>query len=553
MRSHSLRRLFRSLLTQLACVSLVAAAVPLATSAQQKSKPTLGPPLVSQQDAVRFLEQATWGPTPALIQRVQSIGFKAFLDEEFAATPSLFPNLPPFPGDSSVGCPTGSPANCFRDNYTMFPLQTAFFLNAIYGPDQLRQRVAWALSQIFVISGVTIEQPSSASPFWNIFYRGAFGNYRQLMYDVSVNPAMGTYLNMVNNDRRSGGLSPNENYARELLQLFTIGLQKLNPDGTLQLDGSGQPIPTYDQNTIINFARICTGWTYAPMPGASMMSHNPEYYLASMVPFENNHDRTAKTLLNGTTSPAGNTAKKDLVFALDNIFAHQNVAPFISKQLIQHLVTSNPSPAFVGRISAVFSDNGAGVKGDLKAVVLAILFDPEARGDVITDVDYGHLREPVQFIINICRAFNATTDAAGLITQAQNMSQDVWNSPTVFNYYRPNFEIPGTSVLGPEFTIRTSTTNIRHANFVSNVLGLNSPITGTTLDLSAYQTMATNPTALVDSLDTLLMHNTMSSGMKTKIVSTVSALPGVTSADLLKRARWAIYLVLTSGQYQIQR
>jgi hypothetical protein len=240
--------------------------------------PTATPSAVSPAtaDAVRFLEQATFGPTPALINRVLGEGYDSYLKEEFSARTTLFPDLPPFPSDSSIGCPTGSDPNCFRDNYTMHPLQVAFFLNALSGEDQLRQRVAFALSQILVTSGVRIEQPSSMSPYLNLFVRNAFGNFRQLLYDVTVSPAMGLYLDMANNSRTA----PNENYAREILQLFTVGLYKLNQDGTLQLDANSNPIPTYDQNTIINFAKIFTGWTYAPKPGATSVWPNPEYYLA---------------------------------------------------------------------------------------------------------------------------------------------------------------------------------------------------------------------------------------------------------------------------------
>jgi uncharacterized protein (DUF1800 family) len=446
----------------------------------------------------------------------------------------------------------------------MFPLQVKFFLNAQYGDDQLRQRVAFALHQIFVVSGVAIQQPSSVAPYLNIFARGAFGNYRQLLNDVTLNPAMGAYLDMANNDKRSGGASPNENYAREILQLFSIGLYKLNQDGTLQLDGQGQPIPTYDQNTIIGFAKIFTGWTYAPLPGATSEWVNPENYQAPMIAFQNHHDVSAKPLLNGVTSTANQTAKKDLAFALDNIFNHPNVAPFICKQLIQNLVTGNPTPGYVSRVSAVFNNNGAGVRGDLRAVVSAILQDQEARCDDVatcastTDVNYGHLRSPVLYITNLLRAFNASSDGIGLSDRARNMGQEPFNPPTVFSYYRPNYVIPGTTLLGPEFTIQSSSAAINRANFSNTIVfsRIGTAPAGTAIDLTGLQALSTGDgtgAALVNELNRLLMHGTMSSAMRTKILQTITALPGVTSADHLKRARWALYLVTTSSQYQVAR
>ena len=532
--------------------------------------PTKGPapgpaaPLVSESDAVRFLEQATFGPNSPLINRVQSAGIKDVLQDEFTVPMSLYPDLPVFPSDSAIGCPTGSDPNCFRDNYTMYPLQVKFFLNALYGDDQLRQRVAFALHQIFVVSGVSISQPSSMSPYLNLFARGAFGNYRQLLYDVTLNPAMGNYLDMVNNDKRCCGASPNENYAREVLQLFSIGLYKLNQDGTLQLDGLGQPIPTYDQNTIIGFAKIFTGWTYAPLPGAPSQWTNPENYLAPMVAFQNHHDISAKPLLNGVTSPANQAAKKDLVFALDNIFNHPNVAPFICKQLIQNLVTSNPTPGYVSRISAVFNNNGAGVRGDLKAVVSAILQDQEARCDDVatcastTDVNYGHLRQPVLLITNILRAFTPASDGVGLSDRARNMGQEPFNPPTVFSYYRPNYVIPGTTLLGPEFYIQSSSAAINRSNFSNTMVFSRIGVfpAGTSIDLSGLQALSTSDgtgAAVVNELNRVLMHGTMSAAMRTKILQTITALPGVTAADHLKRARWALYLVTTSSQYQVAR
>jgi uncharacterized protein (DUF1800 family) len=546
------------------CGALAIGSIPLGAYAQKKNRPLPSPNPNPEADAVRLLEQATFGPTLKNIEEINKYGMNVWLDNQFLAPVSTYPALTPFDPDSSIGCPTGSPTSCYRDNYTMFPLQKQFFLNALFGEDQLRQRVAFALGQIWVTSGVAIQQPSSMGPFLNVLNAGAFGNFRQLMDDITLNPAMGSYLDMVNNDRRSGGAPPNENYARELLQLFTIGLYKLNQDGTPQFDGQGNPLPTYDQNTVIGFARAFTGWTYAPKPGVPGVAHNPEYFLLPMVAWEPNHDVLSKPLLDGVTAPANQTARQDLTFALDNIFNHPNVPPFISKQLIQHLVTSNPTPAYVSRVAAVFINNGQGVRGDLKAVVRAILTDTEARGSVKDPLalpNYGHLREPVLYVTNVLRAFKASSDGTNLDAQGRNMGQNLFYSPSVFNYYRPNYQVPGTGILGPEFSIQTTSAALAHANFANTIVysQINSADTGgtaTRLDLSSWQTLAQSDTtgvALVNELNRILLHGTMSAQMKNSILQAITTIPTSDSQFAMKRARSAIYLVITSSQYLVQR
>ncbi|MBA2341180.1 MAG: DUF1800 domain-containing protein [Pyrinomonadaceae bacterium] len=523
--------------------------------------PAPAPNSVSMPDATRFLEQASFGPTATSVSRVQAIGFRAFIDEQFAATASAYPNLPAFPSDSNVGCPTGSDANCFRDNYTMYPLQMRFFQNALAGQDQLRQRVAFALSQIFVVSGIDIQQPSSMSPYQQLLTQWPEKNFRQLMYDITLNPAMGRYLDMVNNDKPNptSGIEPNENYARELLQLFTVGVNKLNQDGTLQLDAQGRPIPTYDQDMVEGFAHVFTGWTYAPIPPSTVVNRrNASYYLAPMVVYPSNHDTGTKELLDGVMLPAGQTADKDLNDALDNIFNHPNVAPFISKQLIQHLVTSNPSPAYVGRVAAVFNNNGAGVRGDLKAVVRAILLDAEARGDAKTDQTYGRLREPVQFVLNTLRTLSAASDGYGLLDQTRGMGQNVFYSPSVFNFYPPNYKIPGTEALGPQFAIQTTAVALARVNFVNTIVfsrisppsGSPPSAIGTDLDFSRWQAWANDPAKLVDELDKVLTHGVLSPATRGVVTQAVTSVPA-TNTKL--RAQTAIYLIASSSQYQVQR
>jgi uncharacterized protein (DUF1800 family) len=517
-------------------------------------------------DAVRFLEQATFGPTTALVGQVQDLGFDDWLAEQFAAAASSYPALPAMPASSSTGCPTGSTSTCVRDNYTMYPLQVAFFKNALGNDDQLRQRVALALHEILVASGVKITQPSQMAPYLNMLLNDAFGNYRQILWDLTLNPAMGHYLDMVNNDAPvpTSNVSPNENYAREVMQLFSVGVNLLNPDGSEQVDTQGNPIPTYTQDNIEDFAHVFTGWTYAPIPPAKSQKHNPANFLAPMILYrdatgkDTNHDKGPKILLDypgavSPTLPAGGDGEVELNAAIDNIFHHPNVGAFVGKQLIQHLVTSNPSPSYVSRVAHVFDDNGAGVRGDMKAVVHAILLDPEARGLLKTDPSYGHLREPVLFITNLLRALDAVSDGI-LAPQANAMGQNLFYSPTVFSYYPHEYAVSGTSIQGPEMGIQSSLAAINRANSVNTLafsqLHSPAPDPGTVLDLSPLKSLAPDATALVRYLDRLLMHGSMSADALTTVTGAVAAIP---ATNPLLRAQTALYLVASSSQYQVAR
>jgi uncharacterized protein (DUF1800 family) len=535
-------------------------------------------------DTIRFLEQSSFGPTYDLISHVENVGFEAFLAEQAAAPMRDYPDLPFWPQTRPTTCTNVAPSTCQRDNYSLYLLQKHFFSDALSGQDQLRQRVAFALSQIIVTSAVDVPLPSWMRGYQQLLYAGAFGNFRQLLYDVTRNPAMGRFLNMVNNRCQTptpananvcrNGLKsqPNENYAREVLQLFSIGTFLLNQDGTRQLDGDGNPISTYDQNTVEQFAKVFTGWVLAPaLPGPADVGGTVPNYRDPMVVHkdsqgrEDYHDRGAKTLLNGVQLPAGQSTDQDLNAAIDNIAYHPNIAPFISKQMIQHLVSSNPSPGYVARIAAVFTANQTS-STQLFEVVRAILLDDEARGDAkdpATFPNYGKLREPVQFIANTLRAFNATSDGVldsvnvgGSAIGSADMGQDVFNAPSVFSFYPPTARVPGESVLGPQFVLFSSLTSIRRANFVNRVIFAtipaappNRPI-GTSIDLSAWDSLAANPDDLVDKLDELLMHFTMSDSMWQTIRDAVATIP---ATNRRQRVRTAIYLILTSSQYQVER
>ena len=338
-------------------------ALVLAVACSSSSTPPAGSAL--SPDAVRFLEQSTFGPTEALAASLQDAGFAGFVDAQFAASASSLGTYPVVLQPPAVVCPLSAPSNCYRDNFTAFQPAVQFFHNALAGEDQLRQRVAFALSQIFVVSDGEVNSTYGMADYEQLLSNDAFSNFRQILQDVTLSPAMGRYLNMVNNDKANptAGTHPNENYARELLQLFSIGLVKLNADGTVVTDSNGQPLPTYDQSVVDGFAAVFTGWTYPTVPGATQKPHNPTNYRGVMEAVQSNHDVTLKTLLEGATLPAGQSAAQDLAGALDLLFNHPNVGPFIGKQLIQFLVTSNPSPGYVSRVSAAFADNGSGVRG----------------------------------------------------------------------------------------------------------------------------------------------------------------------------------------------
>lgn len=529
-------------------------------------------------DRIRFLEQATFGPTVALDQRIRRIGLRTWLAEQFAepypSASNPYPNIPLKSANVNTAPPAGCGQNsdpqyqtCIRDHYSMYHLQNWFFREALYGDAQLRHRVTWALSQIWVISGVDTQQSSWMIAYYQQLDKNAFGNYRQLMKDITLNPGMGNYLDMM----RSTSRSPNENFAREILQLFSIGVFMLNQDGTLQLDENGKPIPTYTQETVNNFTKVFTGWATCEVTGAECPNRTTQgpNYKDPMRLNQNNHDTTAKTLLNypnavNPTIPAGMNGNAEIELALDNIFHHPNVAPFVSKLLIQHLVTSDPTPAYVGRVAAVFNNNGQGVRGDLKEVVRAILLDPEARGNAKTDPNYGKLREPVQLVTNFLRHFNVgsanlSQQSDGVINGLTNpLGQNVFYSPTVFNYYSPDYVIPGTTLLGPEFGIRTTGTAIAQTNVINTMTfarintNANAPL-GTSINLSEMTALAQNdPTSnqLLDALNYRMMHGTMSPQMRNAILTAVQEVPATSPQA---RAQQAIYLIATSSQYQVQR
>jgi uncharacterized protein (DUF1800 family) len=507
-----------------------------ATSASLMAQVVTGGSTVTSAAAVRFLEQSTFGPTPELVNQVQQLGFDGFLKNQLNAPASTYPN--PLSTDQGVG-----------------KVQTHFFLNAVNDSDQLRQRVAFALNELWVVSQNKVSDPTGYTNYVRALTTDAMGNYFDVMKDVTLTPAMGHYLDMVNNDAPATGQHANENYARELMQLFTLGLTQLNADGTPQLDGSGNPIPTYTQDDVMALGRSFTGWTYPTQSGQTLQKHNPSFYGGPMVAFESNHDSGAKTLL-GQPIAAGQSAEQDLDAALTIIFNHPNLPPFVAQQLILKLVTSNPSPAYVSRVAQAFSSGtfnsyGSGKRGDMQATVAAVLLDPEARrGDSSTTAiaGDGKLREPVVMMVGLARMFHATTDGTGFVNPGGNMSQSLFNSGSVFNFFPPQSLIPGTTLNGPEFAIFNTNTAFSRVNF-SNTLVYGQLGNGTKVDFTPVVNAGT-PDQMADWLNTYLLHGTMSSGMKTDIVTAANAASTTSASD---QAKAAIYIVASSSQYQVQR
>ncbi len=526
--------------------------------------PPTTPPPPSAANSARLLDQATFGITASDVAHVQTVGVDAYLTEQFAATASQYTGFSYTPHTAPLSCgndgisPLDAASICARDKYSLFQVQRQFFTHALSDPDQLRQRVAFALSQIFVTSGIEIYEAYGMANYQNVLMRDAFANYRALLQDVTLSPVMGHYLDMANNDKTNAaaGTSPNENYGREVLQLFSIGLYELNADGSQKLDGSGAPIPSYDQDVVEGFSSVFTGWTYPPLTGATTKWTNPIDFDGVMVSFADHHEPGAKLLLDGYTLPAGQTPEQDLKMALDDIFNHPNAGPFIGSRLIQHLVTSNPSPAYVARVSAVFADNGSGVRGDLGAVVKAILTDTEARGDTPVASNFGHLREPALFVTALMRSLGGQSDGVLLRSAVGAMEQPIYTPQSVFNFYPPGFVLPNTQTLAPEFGIDDAASLLARQNLVNTLIfggGAKADptvtgSTGTSIDLGGLAA-TTDATALIAQMNQLLMHGSLSGAASAAILTAVNA---QSAADPLAAARTAAYLVLTSGQYQVE-
>jgi uncharacterized protein (DUF1800 family) len=536
--------------------------------------PAAPPPTTSE--AARLLTQGTFGVTDVGIGEVQSQGFNGWITAQVALPRPAISHQAFI--ESALAANGAVNANNFYQTW---------WRQAISEPDQLRQRVTFALSQIFVISLVDPAVDTRGAASWyDMLQRNAFGNFRTLLEEVTLHPMMGRYLPYLGNEKEdaAGTRTPDENYAREVMQLMTIGLVELNADGTPRLNGTEQ-IPAYTPADIAGLAKVFTGisW-YSPSPNNTTFfggSAHADRSVLPMVFYPNFHSTSTKTFL-GVTIPASTTVDiaSDLRIALDRLFNHANTGPFISKRLIQQLVTSNPSPAYVSRVSAVFANNGSNVRGDLAAVVRAILTDTEARNmSVATSPSFGKLREPVIRAANWARSFGATSQTGNfLITSTSantSLGQSPLTSPSVFNFWRPGFTPPATTQLGqnlllaPEFQIVDEVTTAAYVNQIQDWInaGIGStPTGGTGRDVrstyAAEIALADNPTALVDRMNTLLFYGQMTPTLQARLNAAVTAVAipvatgtnqGAIDTARLNRAKTAVFFSMISPEYLVQR
>ncbi|MEO1696765.1 MAG: DUF1800 domain-containing protein [Planctomycetota bacterium] len=535
-------------------------------------------PLVSRLDAHRFLDRATFGATPAEIARVRTMGFGAWIDDQLsrpassvfgpmAALHACHPHL----GPDDEACDDYNPTEEEIDSIGVMRRQL-WWRAALTGEDQLRQRVAFALSQIFVVSMLHDDLDGAPLLFADYHDRlaaGAFGSYRDLVEEVSKNSVMGEYLGMAKNRKADPVLNtrPDENFARELMQLFSIGLSMLNADGSVVPGADGAPVPTYDQFTIEETSRALTGWNHAwyEPPSASLDEFlELEYRAGPMVPWPAFHDTGAKTIVGGALVPAGQSAEADLDAVLDALASHPNVGPFIGKQLIQRLVTSNPSPAYVARISAVWDDDGAGVRGNLGAVVKAILLDPEALRGVRDDPAFGLVREPILRLSAFLRAFDGATFAdldSGWVEE--ELGQGAYFAPSVFNFFRPDFttnELAAQGLVSPEMQITTHSGLAGAHNLLSLLVWEGYVAYGgdepqpKLWNVDGLLPLSADPDALVARIEERLLGEPLPEPARSQLVAFVASVdlgdPGPEQG--LDRALEAVSLVLHSPSYTVQ-
>ncbi len=558
--------------------------------AQQTSTnlpPTGTDRVVSREAAARFLTQATFGPTDASVQRVMEIGYSAWIDEQFAKPVTSHQTT--WNTLEAAAKAANPDASAGQDG-----LLHSFWRGAVSGEDQLRQRVAFALSQIFVISMQDAnvgDNPGAAANYMDMLATQGMGRYRDLIETISLHPMMGRYLTSLGNrkaDARTGRV-PDENYAREIMQLFSIGLLQLNIDGSVRMNGS-VPAETYTPADIAGLARVFTGWSWAcPVaPTATnstcffngsvnvngTASSDPQRLTKAMISYPQYHATEEKRFL-GAVIPANTAGPASLKTALDTIASHPNVAPFLGKLLIQRLVTSNPSPAYVRDVAQVFNSSG----GNMRSVVKAILMHPEAR---VMSASEGKVREPVLRLSAFLRAFHFTSDSGyyrvgNTDNQGTQLGQTAWRSPTVFNFYRPGYVPPGSSteaarLVAPELQIAHETTAAGYVNYmrdnVSGGVGQNpgaptnrrdlQPNFSAEIALSDKPTVA-NPTDLVERVNAKLMYGTMPAALKTQITAAVASIPirtnsqANTDADKRNRVNAAIFLALVSPEFQVQK
>lgn len=498
-------------------------------------------------EAARFLAQAAFGGTSAEVAAVQSKGFEAWLNEQMA--------MPRGQSHWDWMVVNGYAASTNLFNFS--GVDNTIWRKLMSSPDVLRQRVAFALSEIFVISmdGLPVNwRGMVAANYLDILETHAFGNYRQLLEAVTLSVGMGVYLNMRGNQKADGkGREPDENYAREVMQLFTIGLHKLNPDGSVQTV-NGAPVDSYTQDDIRGLARVFTGWDY-DRPSASVPDHaaRPMAFSASR------HSPEAKSFL-GVNLPAGTDGVGELRIALDTLANHPNVGPFIGRQLIQRLVSSNPSLAYVSRVAAAFANNGQGVRGDLTAVVRAVLMDVEARTPS-TQPGSGKLREPILRLVQWARTFNASSplgqwNVGNTSSASTRLGQSPLRSPSVFNFFRPGYVPPGTplgsaGLVAPEFQITNESTVVGYANWMRTVIG--NGVGEVKADYTPWLPLAGDAPALFDALNSLLAAGQLVAASRATVTAAVASMPVSTEANRINRICATVWLIMCSPEYLAQK
>lgn len=513
----------------------------------------------------RLLLQATYGPTPGEINAIKGLGVTGWVDRQFtlASMDTHWDYVVVRRGP--LGCTV---CNAQYINAVM----ESFWTQAVRSPDQLRQRTVLALSELFVVStvnsAVEIQEDAHAS-YLDMLARNAFGNFRTLLEDVSKHPTMGHYLSHFRNIKEdpATGRIPDENYAREVMQLFSIGLWQLNPDGSRRKSAQGQDIPTFNQADVMGLAKVFTGWGWAGAGtgddywngwagNAGGNSWNKPMQL-----YPQYHSTSEKRFL-GAVVPANTNGTQSLRVAMDTLFNHPNVGPFIGSQLIKRFVTSNPSPAYVARVSATFANNGAGVRGDMKAVLRAVLLDPEARDLTrLADPTWGKLREPLVRFGQWMRAFNASAPSGyykiwNLEDTVSSIGQNPLRAPSVFNWFRPDYAPPGvvlnSGLVAPEFQITHETTVTGWANFVTYLAerGISYGQDNVRAAYSTEQLLAAKPGQLLNHLSTLLLGGRMSTDTRNTILPAIQAVP---ANEPLKRVHTAVALVMLSPEFIVQK
>ncbi|MFZ1390506.1 MAG: DUF1800 family protein [Dokdonella sp.] len=509
-------------------------------------------------EAARFLTQATYGPTLAEIARLRTIGYSEWFRQEF--------NKPATSARTYMELVNANRIADGQSGVSHNNRLDRWFHTAAIGSDQLRQRTAFALSQILVISdqnSTLSGEPIQVSEYWDILARNAFGNYRDVLDEVTWNPSMGKYLSHFRNRKASpdGLRQPDENYAREVMQLFTIGLIERNLDFSPILSG-GQPIPTYNQSVVTNYAKVFTGFNYN---NATTISNGTNTYLR-MTCIQGEHDTTATTVIGGTTIPAGQNCPVDVDDGIDLLFAHPNAAPFVSRQLIQRFVSSSPSPAYIQRVAEKFQDNGYGERGDLGAVIMQVLLDPEARS--APTVNSGKPREPLLKLTAMWRAWDAQMPAAdsyaniamGMTSPTGTFGQRPLGADTVFNFFEPDYQQPGiiavAGLFSPEFqtlneSTLTSSSNSYYTYSWNSYVGMSSPPNNRPLlNLAPLVGLASNPAAMVDEINKRMLYGSMSSGMRATLLNMLTFMDGATAID---KARTLVYVTALSPEYAVQR